>query len=54
MFALVVSALLPGKALATGIDFQVKNVTVREAVLKLQQQRKVLHLPDGMMSLEQR
>lgn len=38
VFALVVSALLPGKALATGIDFQVKNVTVREAVLKLQQQ----------------
>ena len=38
VFTLVISTLLPGKALATGIDFQVKNVTVREAVLKLQQQ----------------
>ena len=38
VLTLVISVLLPGKALATGIDFQVKNVTVREAVLKLQQQ----------------
>lgn len=38
VFALLISVLLPGKAFATGIDFQVKNVTVREAVLKLQQQ----------------
>ena len=38
VLTLVISVLLPSKALATGIDFQVKNVTVREAVLKLQQQ----------------
>ena len=41
VLTLVISVLLPSKALATGIDFQVKNVTVREAVLKLQQQKKV-------------
>lgn len=38
MAVFLVCVLFPGKTVAADIDFHVKNVTVREAVLKLQQQ----------------